>query len=131
MRILVADDHEIFRRGLRSILETHERWEVCAEAENGLEAVRLVERLRPNVVILDLNMPVMDGLEALEKIHERFPELPVVVVTMELSATTASQSRQKGATAFVPKSEAVKTLTEVIEAVERDFVTTAAVPRAP
>jgi len=90
-RILVADDHAAMRRRVRDILESQEGWEVCAEAATGREAVALTAAKRPDIVVLDLSMPELDGLQAARQIHEQFPETVIIILTghdpLELIAT--------------------------------------------
>jgi NarL family two-component system response regulator YdfI len=81
IRVLIADDHEVVREGLRMILETKDDFEVVAEAGDGAEAVALSQKLRPHVVLMDLRMPRMDGLEAIEHIKDHQPEVAVVILT--------------------------------------------------
>jgi len=85
IRILIADDHELERQGLRSLLESHEGWEVCGDAEDGDEAVAKAAALSPDAIILDLAMPRMDGLEAARHIHEAAPTVPIILHTMYVS----------------------------------------------
>ena len=79
MRILLADDHKIVRGGFRRLIESHPGWEVCAEASNGREAVELALALRPEVAVLDLTMPELNGLEATRMIREELPETEVLL----------------------------------------------------
>jgi NarL family two-component system response regulator YdfI len=81
IRVLIADDHEVVREGLRLILEAEEDFEVVGEAGDGAEAVRKVDELRPQVVLMDLRMPVMGGIEAIERIRARWPAVAVVILT--------------------------------------------------
>ncbi|MGH2586565.1 MAG: response regulator [Dehalococcoidia bacterium] len=80
-RILIVDDHPTLREGLRAILDTQDDFEVVGEAANGEEAAVKVESLRPDVVLMDLEMPVLDGVEATRRIHDRLPAIPVIVLT--------------------------------------------------
>src|SRR5215467_12499046 len=80
LRILVADDHEVFRRGLRSLLESRADWEICGEASNGLEALEKALQLKPDVVVLDINMPGLNGLETTRLIRQQLPAAEIVVV---------------------------------------------------
>jgi DNA-binding NarL/FixJ family response regulator len=80
-RILVADDHSLMRRRVRELLESQDGWEVCAEAATGREAVALAATKQPDVVVLDLCMPELDGLEAARQIHEQFPQTPMLILT--------------------------------------------------
>src|SRR5689334_6342242 len=82
LRILVADDHDLMRRHVRDILEHEKGWKVYAEAATGLEAVAQATKERPNLVVLDLCMPDLNGLEAARQIHQRFPETVIVIITM-------------------------------------------------
>ena len=81
IRVLIADDHPTLREGLRAILDTQDDLEVAAEAANGEEAVAKAEAFRPDVVLMDLEMPVMDGVEATRQLQERLPETPVIILT--------------------------------------------------
>ena len=81
IRVLIADDHPTLREGLRAILDTQDDLEVAAEAANGAEAVAKAEAFRPDVVLMDLEMPVLDGVEATRQLQERLPETPVIVLT--------------------------------------------------
>jgi DNA-binding NarL/FixJ family response regulator len=82
LRILLADDHELTRSGLRYLLEKHEDWSVCGEASNGRMAVQMAERLRPDVAILDMSMPELNGLEATRLILKKQPQLKILIFTM-------------------------------------------------
>jgi DNA-binding NarL/FixJ family response regulator len=81
-RILVADDHDLMRRHVREILEQEKGWKVCAEAATGREAITLATKERPDVAVLDLCMPDLNGLEAARQIHEQFPQTVIVIITM-------------------------------------------------
>src|ERR1700757_1230336 len=81
IRILIADDHEIFRRGLRSLLESHPEWEVCGEAVDGQEAVDRFKELQPDVIVLDVGMPRLNGLEAAELIRKQVPDSRIVILS--------------------------------------------------
>ncbi len=101
--ILIADDHPIVRRGLRSILEAESGLTVLGETGDGLETVRLVERLRPNVLLLDLMMPGLSGLEVLRLVHQRSPQTRVVVLSMHNSNAFVAEALKNGATGYVLK----------------------------
>ena len=81
IKILIADDHLIIRQGLRLILETENDFELTGEASDGIEAMNLCKKLKPDVVLMDLRMPHMDGLTAIEKLHVEQPEIAVVILT--------------------------------------------------
>ena len=100
-RLLIVDDHEVVRIGLRSLLSQRAEWVICGEARNGAEAVEMAAELKPDVVILDLTMPVMNGFEAASRIRKIAPATKIVVFSMHDMPTTA---REIGADAFVGKS---------------------------
>jgi DNA-binding NarL/FixJ family response regulator len=81
-RILIADDHREARRGTRELLEAHPGWEVCGEAQNGLEAIERAATLKPDLVIIDLSMPKMSGIEAARLIHSTTPQLPLLLFSL-------------------------------------------------
>ncbi len=82
LRILVADDHEVVRRGIRALLETRSEWEICGEASTGRDAIAKTARLKPDVVLLDITMPDMSGLDAIPEILKACPETKILVLTM-------------------------------------------------
>ena len=117
VRILIADDHEIFRRGLRSLLESHSHWQVCGEAANGREAIDRVRELRPDVVVLDVTMPEVNGLEAAQEIRRQMPESKVVILSQHEPALMKQSALAAGAGAYVTKSEVSRELMIAIESI--------------
>jgi DNA-binding NarL/FixJ family response regulator len=117
IRILIADDHAVVRYGLKTILGAHEGWEVCGEAKSGAEALALALQLRPHIVILDLSMPGMSGIDALRAIRERLPETQVVVLTLHFSQHLVREIVKAGARGYVMKSDADRDLVDAISAV--------------
>lgn len=115
IRILIADDHEIFRRGLRSLLESHAQWEVCGEATNGLEAVERVKELSPDVVVLDVTMPRLNGLEAAQLIRSEAPRSKMVILSQHEPSLMRQAALNAGADAYVTKSEVSRELMMAIE----------------
>ncbi len=101
--IVLADDHPIVRRGMRALLESKADFAVVGEAADGLEAVRVVERLRPDVLVLDLMMPGLSGLEVLRTVRQRAPETRVVVLSMYSNTAFVAEALKNGATGYVLK----------------------------
>ena len=96
IRILIVDDSPVFRSGLRSILETHANWEVCGEAINGTEGVQDNRSLRPDVIVMDMCMPSMTGIEAAIEILKEFPKVPIVLLTLYLTSQLAQEAHKIG-----------------------------------
>jgi DNA-binding NarL/FixJ family response regulator len=117
LRILVADDHAVVRFGLRTILSSHEGWQVCGEAKSGAEALALTVQLLPDVVILDINMPGMSGLDALKAIRERLPATRAVVLTLHYSAELVREIKRVGGKGYVMKSDCDRDLVNAVAAV--------------
>lgn len=117
MRIIIADDHAVIREGIRRILETRPEWEICGEAENGQEAVRLAEELNPDAIVMDVSMPTMNGLEATREIARRKANIPVLIFTMHDSADIAAAANKVGARGLVTKSDAIRHLICALESV--------------
>jgi DNA-binding NarL/FixJ family response regulator len=116
VRILLADDHEIIKRGLREFVEQHEGWEVCAEASNGREAVELAEKLCPQIVILDLAMPEMNGLEATRHIKKTLPETEVLIFTVHEREDLTPDVLKAGARGYLLKADAARHIVASVEA---------------
>src|SRR5277367_3259552 len=119
-RILVADDHAVVRRGVRALLESQPGLEVCCEAATGLEAVEHVKRNKPNLVLLDLTMPEMNGLEAARAIREESPDTDVLILTMHFSEDVAREVLRSGARGYVLKSDADSELVAAVRQVQRN-----------
>ncbi len=117
MRILIADDHPLVRRGMRSVLLGRPDIEVCGEAANGHDAVAQCRQLRPDIVLMDINMPQLNGLEAIREVRREVPEAGVVVVTQHDSAEMARQAMNAGAKGYVLKSSISESLMAAIDAV--------------
>jgi len=115
-RILLADDHEIIREGLRSVLETRKDWEIVGEATNGREAVKKVGELKPDVVVMDISMPELNGLEAVRQIVKQVPRTEVLVLTMHDSEDLVRGVLDAGARGYLLKSDASRQLISAIEA---------------
>lgn len=115
LRILLADDHDIVRRGIRELLEQQPGWTVCAEADNGREAVELALEHRPQVAIIDLTMPELNGLEATRRIRQALPETQVLVFTMHDSEELLRGVLHAGARGYLLKSDAARQLVPAVE----------------
>jgi DNA-binding NarL/FixJ family response regulator len=119
LRILVADDHEVVRQGMRALLEVHPGWEVCAEAANGREAIELAKQTKPDVVVMDLSMPELNGLEATREIVKALPKTEVLILTLHESEQLVRRVVESGARAYVLKSDAGRSLVEGVAALSR------------
>lgn len=119
IRILLADDHEIVRRGLRALLETHPGWEVCGEAGDGRAAVELAQSLAPDIVVMDIGMPQLNGFDATRQILERTRGVEVLVLSMHESEQFVREVIGAGARGYVLKSDAGRDLVAAVEALLR------------
>ncbi len=117
IRIVLADDHVVIRAGIRRILEEVPEFTVAGEASDGREAVNLVDRLEPDVVILDVGMPVLNGNEAAAQIHSRHPRTAIVMLSMHSDETYVLRALRSGARAYLLKSAAENELKEAVRAV--------------
>jgi len=126
LRILIADDHEVARQGIRALLEAHPGWEVCAEAKDGREAVELAATVNPALILLDIGMPNLNGLEAARQILASSPEVPILILTMLDSDQVVREVLRAGARGFLLKSDAGRDLVAAVEALQlrRTFFTT-------
>lgn len=114
LRIILADDHAVMRRGLASLMKLESDIEIVAEAENGIEAVELTRELRPDAVIMDVSMPEMNGIEAARIIHDEFPEIRVIALSMYNETDRAAAMFDAGACAYATKSESSDVLLSII-----------------
>jgi len=126
LRILIADDHEVARHGIRSLLEGHSGWEVCAEAKDGREAVELASTINPDLILLDIGMPNLNGLEAARQILASSSHIPILILTMHDSDNVVREVLRAGARGFLLKSDAGRDLVAAVEALQmnRTFFTT-------
>jgi DNA-binding NarL/FixJ family response regulator len=125
VRILAADDHDILRRGLKQLLTSRPGWEVCGEAKTGREAVSLAEQLKPDIVVMDVSMPDLNGLEAARRIHKALPRTGIIMLTLHFSDQLVKDIVESGARAYVMKSDADRDLVHAVEALcsNRTFFT--------
>lgn len=115
-RILVADDHEVVRRGLCTLMRAQPDWEVCGEAVNGREAVDKALKLKPEVVVLDIGMPTLNGLDATRQILKAIPQTRILILTLHDSDYLVQEVLNAGARGFLLKSDAARDLVAAVEA---------------
>lgn len=119
LRILLADDHTLVRQGLRKLLEERPEWEVVAEAGDGREAVRLAEQSKPDICILDVAMPLLNGIEATRQIARRVPTARILVLSMYSDEAYVAQILQAGAAGYILKDSADVDLIQAVSEVAR------------
>jgi DNA-binding NarL/FixJ family response regulator len=116
LRILIADDHSVVRAGLRALLESRSGWEVVAEASDGRDAVDKATKLKPDVAILDIGMPLLNGVEATRRIRAASPSTEILILTMHESDDLVQQVVQAGARGYILKDEADRVLLAAVDA---------------
>jgi DNA-binding NarL/FixJ family response regulator len=125
LSILIADDHEIVRRGLKSLIASKPGWNVCAEAASGREAIVLATRHRPDVAVMDISMPGLNGLEATRKIRKITPKTEILILSLHYSDQLVHEVVDAGARGYILKTDATRDLLNAIEALasRRSFFT--------
>src|ERR1700747_461072 len=118
LRILLADDHEIVRRGLCALRQKHEGGEVCGEASDGREAIEMAKQLKPDVVIVDIGMPHLNGLDTTRQLPQHDPGFKVIVLAIADSDQVIREALNAGARGFVLKSDAARDLVSAVEALQ-------------
>jgi DNA-binding NarL/FixJ family response regulator len=116
MQIVIADDHELVRKGLRTVLENQPDWKVCGEAVNGRQAVELAKKLQPDVIVMDVTMPELNGLEATRQIRKALPKAEVLILTMHESEQLVREVLAAGAHGYILKADTSRLLVSAIEA---------------
>ena len=116
IKVLLVDDHSVVRQGLRMFLDLEEDLEVVGEAENGEQALQKIGELKPDVVLMDLMMPVMDGIEAIEKSKSMYPDVEVVALTSVLEDRSVVKAVKAGATGYLLKDTQADVLCEAVKA---------------
>lgn len=116
LRILIADDHDLMRRGLRALLESHPGWEICGEAANGRDAVALTEELKPDISILDITMPELNGVDAARRILKASPDTEVLLLSVHYSDQLIREILEAGIRGYIVKSDSDRDLVIAVEA---------------
>jgi DNA-binding NarL/FixJ family response regulator len=119
LRILIADDHEAVRKGVCAILSAREDVEICGEAENGKEAIEKARALKPDLVILDITMPVLSGFEAAREIRKTLPQVPILILSMHESNQLIEEAKKMGVQGYVTKTQVGGTLLRAVDALLR------------
>jgi len=124
IRVVDADDHPVIRGMVRSALQQHPHFEVCGEAENGAEAIEEVKGVRPDVVIVNVTMPLVNGFEAAQEIKKQIPETAIVIPSSHADKYFIAEAKKVGVRAYVPKSKIGQALVEALEAAVKwdDFI---------
>lgn len=117
LRIIIADDHSMIRQGVRSVIESEPGWELCGETDNGRSAIDLARKLAPDIAVLDITMPGLNGVDAIRILKTESPETKVLVFTMHDSESLADEVLQAGGFGYLLKSDAAEQLPRAIEAV--------------
>jgi len=117
LRILVADDQECIRQGIRALIEASPGLEVCGEAVNGEEAVQKTIEMQPDLVVLDITMPVMNGLDAAKMIRSCSPDTPILIVSIHNIETMIEDAKRIGVQGFVAKAQASELLVDAIQSI--------------
>jgi DNA-binding NarL/FixJ family response regulator len=116
LSILIADDHAVVRAGLRTLLESRPSWEICAEAADGREAVEKAAKHKPRIAILDIGMPLLNGVEATRQIRKASPATEILILTMHESDDLVQQVVEAGARGYILKDEADRVLLDAVQA---------------
>jgi len=119
-RVLIVDDHAFIRRGVQGILRSFPEWELCGEADNGQEAIRLAEELKPEIIIMDVSMPGLNGLEATRIIRDLLPDTKILLLTLHSSTELVRSAFRAGARGYVLKSDAEQELVRALNVVVGD-----------
>jgi DNA-binding NarL/FixJ family response regulator len=115
LQVLIADDHEIMRRGIRSVLESRDDIEVH-EAENGKEAIDKTHEIQPHLVILDVSMPVLDGFSAAREIRKAFPQIPILIFSLDRTEAFTEVAKKIGVNGYISKNDVGETLLKAMDA---------------
>lgn len=114
IRILITDDHDVVRQGIKSVLELEPDFEVCGEANNGRMAIKIAQELQPNIVILDVSMPELNGIETAKEIRRKNPNTEVLIFTMHKTENLFQEAIRAGIKGFILKSDGIKILIQAV-----------------
>jgi len=115
LRILIADDHDLIRRGIRTLLQNRAGWEICGEAHTGREAVSMTQEMKPDIVILDVTMPDLNGMEACRRIRKLSPTTEVLILSVHYSDQLIREIVEAGARGYIVKSDSDRDLIIAVE----------------
>jgi DNA-binding NarL/FixJ family response regulator len=115
LRIMIVDDHDLMRRGIKGLLQSHPNWEICGEAQTGREAVTKAEQLKPDIVILDISMPDLNGVEAAKRIRKVSPNTEVLILSAHYSDQLIREIVEAGARGYIIKSDSDRDLVIAVE----------------
>src|ERR1700733_6828441 len=116
LRILIADDHDLMRRGIKGMLQSHPGWEICGEAHTGREAVTKAQELKPDIAILDISMPDLNGVDAARRIRKESPNTEILILSVHYSDQLIRDILEAGVRGFVVKSDSDRDLILAVEA---------------
>jgi DNA-binding NarL/FixJ family response regulator len=124
VRVLIADDHQVIRKMVRSTLQSHPHFEVCGEAADGAQAIEEAKKLKPDVVVLNVTMPVLNGFQAAQEIKKIIPEAALVILSSHADKQFVDEAKKIGVRAYVEKTKAGEALVKAVEAAVQggDFV---------
>jgi DNA-binding NarL/FixJ family response regulator len=122
IKVIVCDDHVLFRQGIKASLSYYQNIDVIGEAGDGIQLMHLLKHMAPDVILLDINMPIMDGIETLPKLKQEYPDIKVVIVSMHNNASMISKMLALGANSYLTKGDMPETIYESICGVYRDDV---------
>jgi DNA-binding NarL/FixJ family response regulator len=120
LRVVLADDHDLVREGLKALFRRHPRWTVGGEAKNGQEAIDLAAALQPDLIVLDLSMPEMNGIQAAARIRQLSPDTKIIMLSMHNSSYSAEEAFRAGVSVYITKSEAGVELMRAVDALFPD-----------
>src|SRR4030088_1503710 len=115
LRILIADDHDLLRRGVKTLLQSHPNWEICAEAKTGREAVAKAEELKPDILVLDISMPDLNGVEAARRVRKVSPNTEILILSMHYSDQLIREIVDAGVRGYIVKSDSDRDLIIAVE----------------